>query len=185
MYFKKSGKIKVELGIYKGKRRYDKRAALAEKDAKREINFATHIEPQLKAFKSIQRISNVLGTIYDIPTVLKSILQECVKTIGFDQAFLYLIDDNGKYLECWTSYGFSPKKDLFAGYPKYNIEKDNCIEIQVLKSGKLFHWTGQPFYGKTHEKHKNKEKIRQRNSFFYVPLIIKAVSYTHLTLPTN
>ena len=37
LYFTKTGKIKVELGIAKGKRQYDKRAAIAEKDMKREI----------------------------------------------------------------------------------------------------------------------------------------------------
>jgi len=37
MYFTKNGKIKVELGTAKGKRQYDKRVAIAEKDMKREI----------------------------------------------------------------------------------------------------------------------------------------------------
>jgi len=38
MYFNNKGKVKVELGVAKGKRQYDKRAALAAKDAKREID---------------------------------------------------------------------------------------------------------------------------------------------------
>jgi len=38
MYFNNKGKVKVELGLAKGKRQYDKRAALAAKDAKREID---------------------------------------------------------------------------------------------------------------------------------------------------
>jgi len=37
LYFTKTGIVKVELGIAKGKRQYDKRAAIAEKDMKREI----------------------------------------------------------------------------------------------------------------------------------------------------
>ncbi len=37
LYFTKRGIIKVELGIAKGKRQYDKRVAIAEKDMKREI----------------------------------------------------------------------------------------------------------------------------------------------------
>jgi len=37
MYFNDRGKVKVEIGIAKGKRQYDKRAAIAEKDIKREI----------------------------------------------------------------------------------------------------------------------------------------------------
>jgi len=38
MYFNNKGKVKVELGVAKGKRQYDKRAALAARDAKREID---------------------------------------------------------------------------------------------------------------------------------------------------
>ena len=37
LYFKK-GKVKVELGVAKGKKLYDKRTDIAERDAKREID---------------------------------------------------------------------------------------------------------------------------------------------------
>ena len=37
LYFTKRGIVKVELGMAKGKRQYDKRVAIAEKDMKREI----------------------------------------------------------------------------------------------------------------------------------------------------
>lgn len=37
LYFKK-GKVKIELGVAKGKKLYDKREDMAEKDAKREID---------------------------------------------------------------------------------------------------------------------------------------------------
>src|SRR5918911_1863561 len=38
--YDKNGKIKLELGLGKGKRQYDKRAAIAEREAKREIERA-------------------------------------------------------------------------------------------------------------------------------------------------
>ncbi len=37
LYFTDRGKVKVEIGIAKGKRQYDKRAAIVEKDLKREM----------------------------------------------------------------------------------------------------------------------------------------------------
>jgi len=37
LYFNEKGKVKVEIGVAKGKRQYDKRAAIAEKDIKREL----------------------------------------------------------------------------------------------------------------------------------------------------
>ena len=37
MYFSKEGRVKVEVGVCKGKKTYDKRASIKERDAKREI----------------------------------------------------------------------------------------------------------------------------------------------------
>jgi SsrA-binding protein len=37
LYFR-NGKVKVELGVAKGKKLYDKRGDIAERDAKREID---------------------------------------------------------------------------------------------------------------------------------------------------
>ena len=40
MYFNKDNRVKVELGVCKGKKEYDKRASIAERDSKREIQRA-------------------------------------------------------------------------------------------------------------------------------------------------
>jgi SsrA-binding protein len=40
IYFNDSGKVKVELGLGRGKKLYDKRRELAERDAKREMRRA-------------------------------------------------------------------------------------------------------------------------------------------------
>lgn len=40
MYFNEQGRVKVEIGIARGKKDYDKRAAMAERDSKREIERA-------------------------------------------------------------------------------------------------------------------------------------------------
>ena len=40
IYFKENGKAKVELGLARGKKQYDKRAALKEKQSKRELQRA-------------------------------------------------------------------------------------------------------------------------------------------------
>ncbi len=37
MYFDENGRVKVEIGLCKGKKLYDKRAAIAERDAQRDI----------------------------------------------------------------------------------------------------------------------------------------------------
>ena len=40
MYFNKDNRVKVELGVCRGKKAYDKRASIAERDAKRDIDRA-------------------------------------------------------------------------------------------------------------------------------------------------
>lgn len=40
LYFNDAGKVKVELGLAKGRRAYDKRHAIAERDAKRDMQRA-------------------------------------------------------------------------------------------------------------------------------------------------
>lgn len=37
MYFNSDGRVKVEVGVCKGKKNYDKRASIAERDAKRDV----------------------------------------------------------------------------------------------------------------------------------------------------
>ena len=40
MYFDENNRVKVELGVCRGKKNYDKRATIAERDAKRDIERA-------------------------------------------------------------------------------------------------------------------------------------------------
>ena len=48
LYFSDSGKVKVELGLARGKRSYDKRREIAERDAKREMRRAVKDKEQKK-----------------------------------------------------------------------------------------------------------------------------------------
>ena len=40
MYFNPKGRVKVEVGVCRGKKAYDKRASIKERDTKREIDRA-------------------------------------------------------------------------------------------------------------------------------------------------
>lgn len=142
--------------------------------SKEEIeNYARDLEYQLKIFRSIQRISNLLGTTFDINAMLKFILKNCVEAIGFDRAILYLIDENGKYLDCREVYGFSEENELLARKSRYNLKTYDCIETKVVKDGKIIFVGDFELY---EEKTKLDEKIRQiakSKSFVFVPLQVK------------
>jgi len=46
IYFSKSGLVKVEIGLARGKKNYDKRATIAKKDAQRDIERALKVRSQ-------------------------------------------------------------------------------------------------------------------------------------------
>jgi len=46
IYFSKNGLVKVEIGLARGKKNYDKRATIAEKDAQRDIERALKVRSQ-------------------------------------------------------------------------------------------------------------------------------------------
>jgi PAS domain S-box-containing protein len=142
--------------------------------SKEEIEiYAGDLEYQLKIFRSIQKISNLLGTTFDINAMLKYILKNCVESVGFDRAILYLIDDNSKYLECREVYGFTDEEEKFARKSKYDITRYDCIETKVVNEGKIiFVQNFDSYEGKTNLDIKIR-KIAKSKSFVFVPLQAK------------
>lgn len=82
------------------------------KKSKNEIeNYAVDLEYQVKIFKSILRISNILGSTFNFNRILKYILHNSVESIGFDRAILYLLDDKDTFLICQEVYGFTIEEE--------------------------------------------------------------------------
>ncbi len=136
-------------------------------------SYAKDLEYQLKIFRSIQRISNILGKTFEMNTILKIILKNCVQSIGFDRAILYLKDDSGKYLECKEIWGFSPEDAERVIKSKYNIEHCDCIETKVARSGKIIYVEDFKNYKEATEVDRKIRDIGKSNSFIFVPLKAK------------
>ncbi len=135
--------------------------------------YAKDLEYQLKIFKSIQRISNILGSTFDMDKVLNLILQNCVESVGFDRAVLYLIDDEGKYLVCRKTFGFSQPEEKLAINSKYNLEHFDCIETRVVKLDKIIFVENFKQYSEATGLDKKIRKISGSKSFVFVPLKVK------------
>ncbi len=146
----------------------------SEKEATKEAReYASRIEYQLRIFKGIHEVSNLLGTTFDIDSILKLILKHSVETIGFDRAVLYLVSEDGEYLEFKEMYGFSDEEAEKLKASKYRIETDECVETNTAKKGEIiFVEDFENFEGKT-LLDKKIRKSGKSNSFIYIPLKTK------------
>ncbi|MGD9898263.1 MAG: ATP-binding protein [Calditrichaceae bacterium] len=136
-------------------------------------NYARDLEYQVKIFKTIQKISNILGTTFDINKILRLILQNSVESMGFDRAILYLIDDSGTYLECRETFGFSDEQEHLARRSKYNLHRFDCIETRVVKTGRIVRVDDFKVYPEATPLDKKIRKLGKSNSFVFIPLKIK------------
>ncbi|MCB9205918.1 MAG: GAF domain-containing protein [Ignavibacteriales bacterium] len=134
---------------------------------------ALNLEYQLKILKSIQSIGNLLGSTLDLNSILKYILRTCVETVNFDRAILYLLDEKGEFLECKEMHGFTDEEKLPAETSKYNINHLNCIETEVVNTGKIIFVEDFENYPNATITDKKIRKIAKSNSFVFVPLRVK------------
>lgn len=96
----------------------------------------TEMNRTIRALTAIYNISKLLDTSADMDAILSYIVEGATEELGFDRAILYLISQNGKKLECKYLKGFSPQgKDRAYRYP-YDMERHDCIETRVAKTGR-------------------------------------------------
>ncbi len=135
--------------------------------------YAKDLEYQIKIFKTILNISNLIGHSFDIDKILYTILKKSVDVIGFDRAILYLIDDKQQYLECKDIYGFNDAEIQKAKNSKYSLKHTNCIETKVVSSGEIiFVDDFNNYSGATKWDYKIRNASKSK-SFVFVPLMIK------------
>jgi len=144
------------------------------KKSKTEIEIYTKdLEFQIKIFKTILKISNLIGHSFNIDKILQTIIKNSVIDIGFDRAILYLIDENSQYLECKEIYGFSNDEIKSAANSKYSLEHIDCIETRVVKSGEIIFVENFDNYKQATKFDKKIHEISKNKSFVFVPLLIR------------
>jgi len=144
------------------------------KKSKSEIEIYTKdLEYQIKIFKTILNISNLIGRSFDIDKILHVILQKSVEIVGFDRAILYLVDDNREVLKCKDIFGFINEEIERAKKSEYSLEHINCIETNVVKTGKSIFVKNFNNYPNATEWDIKIRKISKSNSFVFVPLTIQ------------
>lgn len=135
--------------------------------------YANELEYQIKILQGIQRISNILGTTFNMNTVIRLILEHCINSIGFDRTILYLIDEQQQYLECTETHGFNAENEKYARRSRYHLERYDCIETRVVREGRIIYVEDFAHYPEATELDKKIYNFTKSNSFVYVPLKVK------------
>ncbi len=144
------------------------------KKSKNEIeNYVSDLEYQLKIFKSLLRISNILGSTFDLRRILKYILHNTVERFGYDRAILYLLDESEKYLVCKEVHGFTPEEENRARTSKYHLQHYDCIETRVAQTGNIIFVDNINNYPEATDLDRKIRKISGSKSFVFVPLRVR------------
>lgn len=96
----------------------------------------TGMNRAIRALTAVCNISRLLDTSAGMDAILSYIVEGATDELGFDRAILYLISPNGKKLECKYLKGFSPHGAERAYLYPYDLERHDCIETKVAKSGR-------------------------------------------------
>lgn len=89
-----------------------------------------------KLLFSIHKISNLLTRPVSLDKILTAIVKETSSVFGFSRVALFLRDKHSNLLECKYLIGFQPHEKARSLRLPFHMDKHDCIETMVVKSGK-------------------------------------------------
>jgi len=99
----------------------------------REEQVDLHAKDRL--LSSIHKISSLLIRPVSLDTVLTAIVEETAHVFGYDRVAIYLVSKDRKLLECKYEIGFTPEEMDIAFKRPFSLERHECIETLVVKTG--------------------------------------------------
>jgi len=88
-----------------------------------------------RLLSSIHKISGLLIRPVSLDTVLTAIVEETAHVFGYDRVAIYLVSKDRKLLECKYEIGFTPEEMEIAFQRPFSLERHECIETLVVKTG--------------------------------------------------
>ncbi len=85
---------------------------------------------------SVHKISGLLTQPVSLDSVLTAIVEETSHVFGYDRVAIYLISKDRRLLECKYEIGFTPEEMEIAKQKPFNLERHECIETLVVKTGR-------------------------------------------------
>ena len=142
--------------------------------SKRQLEVHTHeLEHRLHLLEQIQRVSDLLGTTFNLETILQFILRTSVEGLGFDRAILYLLNREDQTLEYSDSYGFTPAQEAAARAFAFQLGVSDCVETKVVQERKLVYVENIDRYaGATPLDFSIRRQVQSR-AFAFAPLMVQ------------
>ena len=111
----------------------DKRRRKSPKTGTRHLS---EVQRKDNLLSSIHRISSWLIRPISLDKILTSIVEEASRAFGFTRVALYLVSEDRRLLECKYMIGWAPSIEQRAFTQPFCLDRHECIETAVIKSGK-------------------------------------------------
>jgi len=85
---------------------------------------------------AIYRISGMVTGSTPPARILSAIMDEVVNVFGFSRVAMFLMNDQENLLECKQLLGFQPEARELVLQNPFRMERHNCLETWVIKTGK-------------------------------------------------
>gem|GEM_PF-1721435 len=126
-----------------------------------------------KLLFSIHKISSLLTRPISLDRILTDIVKETSKVFGFTRVALFLKDRHSNLLECKYLIGFQPHEKARSLRLPFHMDKHDCIETSVVKSGKTIFIKDYQNDKRVTDIDLKVSRIQKRVSTLAVPLKIK------------
>ncbi len=131
------------------------------------------LEAKNRTIAAIFRLSSLLTQQVGLDEILRAILESAERELGFSASCLFLINEDREHLDCRMVRGFGEENEKRAYRKPFHMERHDCIETSVVKSGEVIHF--EDSHGDvraTPIDRRITEKLR-RGSIVYAPLTVK------------
>lgn len=127
----------------------------------------------IKALTAFYNVSRLLDTSAGIDAVLSYIVEGATDELGFERAILYTLSEDRKKLECRYLRGFTPEGEQRALSHPFDMDKHDCIETRVVKTGQeLLVRDIENDPGLTPIDHKVTRYQRRKKNNLHVPIFV-------------
>lgn len=131
------------------------------------------LEAKNRVIASIFRISNLLTQNTDLDEILYSILLSAKNDLGFSAACFFLVNEDNNLLECRMIAGFGNEGEYWAYNKPFHLDKHDCMETNVVKSGQVMYFEDSLNDPETTEIDKTITRRLNRGRVVYAPLTVK------------
>jgi len=131
------------------------------------------LEAKNRTIAAIFRLSTLLTQQVGLDEILRSILESAERELGFSASCLFLINEDREHLDCRMVRGFGEENERRAYRKPFHLERHDCIETRVVKSGEVVHYADSHGDARATDIDRRITEKLKRGSIVYAPLTVK------------